>query len=234
MTEHAHEHHDHDEHGHGHDHGHDHGDDGHGHGEHEHGEHEHGEHEHRHRPEPATYEEAVLQFREEKDDYFREAHDSPLLPEDKPRFTGIAYFPPDRSYRVEGLRLEPTGSDETRTLSIQTSDDQVREARRVGLLRFELAGRPVSLHGYAFGSEDDGSLFVPFMDATSGDETYEAGRYLDVEPEDDGSYTLDFNLAYHPTCVFSPYYSCPLTPQENRLPVRVEAGEKLTPGIGGH
>ena len=200
--------------------------------EHDHA-HEH-EHAHRHRPEPATYEEAVLQFREEKDDYFREAHDSPLLPEDKPGFTGIAYFPPDRSYRVEGLRLEPPASGEARTLHIPTSDNQIRQARRVGQLRFELGGQPVSLHGYAFGDEDDGSLFVPFMDATSGNETYTAGRYLDLDPEDDGTYTLDFNIAYHPTCVFSPYYSCPLTPEENRLPVRVEAGEKLTPGIGGH
>ena len=205
---------------------------------HEHEEHEHAheehEHEHRHRPEPASYEDAVLQFRDDKDEYFREAHDSPLLAEDKPHFTGIAYFAPDRAYRVEGLRLEAPASDEARTLAIPTSDDQIRQARRVGQLRFELDGTPLSLHGYAFSEEDDGALFVPFMDATSGLETYTAGRYLDVEPEDDGTYTLDFNLAYHPTCVFSPYYSCPLTPEENRLPVRVEAGEKLTPGIGGH
>jgi hypothetical protein len=72
------------------------------------------------------------------------------------------------------------------------------------------------------------------MDGTSGHETYEAGRYLDLEPDEDGTYTLDLNLAYHPTCVFSPYYSCPLTPEENRLAVRIEAGERLTPGIGGH
>jgi len=197
-----------------------------------HGGDEHG-HEHRHRPEPATYEEAVLQFRDEKDEYFREAHDSPLLPEDKPNFTGIAYFPPDRAYRKEGLRLEPLASGQQRTLHIPTSDNQIRQARRVGELSFDVDGERVSLHGYAF-DQDDGSLFVPFMDATSGHETYEAGRYLDVEPEEDGTYTLDFNLAYHPTCVFSPYYSCPLTPEENRLPVRIEAGEKLTPGIGGH
>ena len=74
---------------------------------------------------------------------------------------------------------------------------------------------------------DEGFLFVPFVDATSGSETYGAGRYLDLEPEDDGTYTLDFNLAYHPSCVYDPKFSCPLTPSENRLPVRIEAGERL-------
>ena len=68
---------------------------------------------------------------------------------------------------------------------------------------------------------------MPFLDATSGTETYGAGRYLDLEPDDDGTWTLDFNLAYQPSCVYDPRYSCPLTPPENRLGVRVEAGERL-------
>ena len=199
--------------------------------EHEH-EHEH-DHGHAHQA-PATYEEAITAFRADKDAFFRDRPDTPLLPQDRPRFTGIAYFPPDQRYRIQGLRLEPSANDEAKTLHIPTSDGQLRPATRVGQLRFELDHREMSLHGYALPGMDGGSLFVPILDATSGHETYEAGRYLDLEPEEDGSYTLDFNLAYHPTCVFSPYYSCPLTPEENRLPVRVEAGEKLTPGIGDH
>ena len=74
------------------------------------------------------------------------------------------------------------------------------------------------------------AVFVPFLDATSGHETYGAGRYLDLEPEDDGTYALDFNLAYHPSCVYDIKFSCPLTPAENRLPIRIEAGERLAPG----
>ena len=70
---------------------------------------------------------------------------------------------------------------------------------------------------------------MPFLDPTSGTETYGAGRYLDLDPEDDGTYTLDFNLAYHPSCVYDPKFSCPLTPAENRLPVRILAGERLAP-----
>ena len=73
-------------------------------------------------------------------------------------------------------------------------------------------------------------MFVPFLDATSGHETYGAGRYLDIEPEDDGTYSLDFNLAYHPSCVYDFRFSCPLTPAENRLRIRIEAGERLPEG----
>ena len=87
------------------------------------------------------------------------------------------------------------------------------------------------LTAYTFDGGDGQSLFVPFLDATSGTETYGAGRYLDLEPEDDLSYELDFNLAYHPSCVYDPVYSCPLTPAENRLPIRIEAGERLRRGV---
>jgi uncharacterized protein (DUF1684 family) len=72
---------------------------------------------------------------------------------------------------------------------------------------------------------------VPFADATSGTETYGAGRYLDIEREDDGTYSLDFNLAYHPSCVYDVKFSCPLTPAENRLRVPIRAGERLPEGI---
>jgi hypothetical protein len=202
--------------------------------EHDHSDHN-ADHDHGHEHHaPASYEEGILAFRADKDAYFRDNHDSPLLPADRPTFTGIAYFPPSALYVLDELRLEAPASDEERTIHIPTSDGQLRPATRVGQLRFSLDGQEMSLHAYGLPGMHGGQLFVPFLDATSGHETYEAGRYLDLEPDEDGAYTLDFNLAYHPTCVFSPSYSCPLTPEENRLPVRVEAGEKLTPGIGGH
>ena len=130
----------------------------------------------------------------------------------------------------------------------------MRPAHRAGSLQFELGGRapltgglrrrPSAGHVHTAevheAAEADAPtrssrLFVPFLDATSGHETYGAGRYLDLEPEDDGTYSLDFNLAYHPSCVYDVRFSCPLTPAENRLPVRIEAGERLPAGYGeGH
>ena len=67
---------------------------------------------------------------------------------------------------------------------------------------------------------------MPFRDATSGRESYGAGRYLDIEPEEDGTYTVDFNVAYNPWCAYAPQYSCPLPPRENWLPFPIEAGEQ--------
>ena len=194
--------------------------------EHDH-DHDHGHHEHGQHHVPASYEEAIAGFRADKDAYFRDSPDTPLLPEDRPKFTGIAYFPPNESYVLAGLRLEAHASGEEKTLHIPTSDGQLRPATRVGQLRFAIDGREMSLHAYALPGMHGGQLFVPFLDATSGHETYEAGRYLDLEPEGDSTYTLDFNLAYHPSCVYDARFSCPLAPAENRLPVRIEAGERL-------
>jgi uncharacterized protein (DUF1684 family) len=103
---------------------------------------------------------------------------------------------------------------------------------RFGQARFELAGAACSLDLYwleAYG----GGLFLPFADATSGGETYGAGRYLldTVKGADlgmDGAQlVLDFNFAYNPSCAYDPRWVCPLTPPENRLAVPVRAGERL-------
>jgi uncharacterized protein len=167
---------------------------------------------------------AIEAERAAKDEAFRHSPASPIPDEDRDAFTGLAYFPADPAYRLVGLSLSPYAGKEAEAFFMPTSTDELRRAWRTGTFRFELGGLPLSLVAYDLGN---GSLFVPFLDATSGAETYGAGRYLDLEPELDGSYTLDFNLAYFPYCAYSPYYSCPLTPAENRLPVRVEAGERL-------
>jgi uncharacterized protein (DUF1684 family) len=189
---------------------------------HDHGVHEHDHHEHR----PITYEEAVSGFRADKDAFFGSSPHSPVPEGERPAFTGLLYYGIDPDWRFEDIDLEPYAGDEPSDFQIPTSDGQLRPAHRAGVLRFERDGRH-GLTAYTFDGGDEHSLFVPFLDATSGRETYGAGRYLDLEPEDDGTYSIDFNLAYHPSCVYDPRYSCPLTPAENRLPMRVEAGERL-------
>ena len=188
---------------------------------HDHDHHDHHEH-------VLTYPDAVAAFRADKDAFFGSNPHSPIPAAERATFTGLPYYPVDEGLAFEGLRLQPYEGDEPTTFQIPTSDGQLRPARRAGVLRFELDGETRQLTGYTFETGgDEGELFVPFLDATSGTETYGAGRYLDLEPEDDGTYVLDFNLAYHPSCVYDPRYSCPLTPAENRLPVRIEAGERL-------
>src|SRR5690349_1238550 len=216
--------------------------------EQEHHHHDH-EHEHEHHHEPVDYTEAVEGFRSDKDHYFRHGDGSPLPPDEREAFAGLPYFPVDESLRFEGLELAPYAGSEPQRFQIPTSDGRLRPAHRAGSLQFELGGERRSLAAYvlddphaehlaeaadAAGDGDEGadgelpSVFVPFLDATSGTETYGAGRYMDIEPEEDGTYSLDFNLAYHPSCVYDPKYSCPLTPAENRLPMRIEAGERLS------
>ena len=179
-----------------------------------------------------SYADAVRQYRADKDAYFRSGEASPVPSAERAAFAGIPYFPVDESFIAEGLALEPYAGDEPVRFEIPTTDGRLRPAERAGVFRFELSGLPQRLTAYRLAGahrEAGESLFVPFLDATSGSETYGAGRYLDLEPDEDGSWTLDFNLAYQPSCVFDPRFSCPLTPAENRLSIRVEAGERLAP-----
>jgi uncharacterized protein (DUF1684 family) len=105
----------------------------------------------------------------------------------------------------------------------------VIEQATPGTVHFSVGGVACSLEAVEGG--DDGELWLIFGDATSGIETYGGGRFLYTPPpRPDGTVTVDFNRAYNPPCVFSPYATCPLPPPQNRLPVRIEAGERTYPG----
>ncbi len=188
----------------------------------------HHEHDHDHHH-TVSYADAVAEFRADKDAFFKANERSPIPAAERDAFRGLPYFPVDESLRFDDLALVAYTGNEPAEFEMPTSDGRLRPARRAGSFRFPVGGAEQTLTAYAFEAGESDSLFVPFLDATSGTETYGAGRYLDLEPEDDGSYTLDFNLAYHPSCVYDARFSCPLTPAENRLPVRIEAGERLAP-----
>jgi uncharacterized protein (DUF1684 family) len=196
--------------------------------QHDHDDHDdHDDHGHHHHP--ASYAEAVREFRADKDEFFRTQPGSPVPAAERDAFEGLPYFDVDPSLRFDGLTLEPYAGAEPAAFQIPTSDGQLRPAERAGTFSFEIGGRACRLTAYIFEGGDRRSVFVPFLDLTSGTETYGAGRYLDLEVDDDETYSLDFNLAYHPSCVYDARFSCPLTPAENRLPVRIEAGERLAP-----
>ena len=189
------------------------------------GDHEHHEH---------SYQAAIDGYRSEKDAFFKSSPQSPIPADERAAFEGLPYYPVDADLVFEGLVLQPYVGDEPTSFQIPTSDGQLRPARRAGTFTFDLDGEPRRLTAYTFESGQSESLFVPFLDQTSGHETYGAGRYLDLEPDDDGTYAIDFNLAYHPSCVYAPQFSCPLTPAENRLATRIEAGERLPEGDTAH
>ena len=198
--------------------------------DHDHDHDEHG-HDHHHHDGPHDYVGAVQGFRAEKDEFFKTNTGSPIPEAERDAFTGLPYYPVNVDLVFEGLTLQPYAGDEPTNFEIPTSDNRLRPARRAGSLTFDHDGHSLRLTAYELeGAHSDGRVFVPFLDATSGTETYGAGRYLDLEPDEDGTYAIDFNLAYHPTCVYQPIFSCPLTPAENRLPIRIEAGERLAEG----
>jgi uncharacterized protein (DUF1684 family) len=114
---------------------------------------------------------------------------------------------------------------------MDTTVDTQQEYTRVAQLEFELEGEPLTLVGYAGVGEDDRSLFVPFRDKTTGQQTYGAGRYMEFEVEGDvaaaETVPIDFNLAYHPFCAYNDAFACPLPPEENWLDIAIKAGERL-------
>jgi uncharacterized protein (DUF1684 family) len=167
-------------------------------------------------------------FRADKDAFFREHPNSPLLPEQRASFDGLAYFPENESLVVRA-RLETDGVDLDEAIAMQTTTGGEQVYRRAGVVRFEVGGAPAQLT--LFASPEMRELFVPFRDATSGSETYGAGRYLEVEPADlDGTVEIDFNYAYNPYCAYNPTWSCPIPPGENWLAVAIRAGERSLEG----
>ncbi len=158
-------------------------------------------------------------FRIEKDDFFRSGNQSPLTVEQQRRFDGLSYFPENPTLRLE-LSLERL--DNPGSVILPTSTGEVRDYVHIGQVRFTVSGEEAVLQIY----EDDYGYFLPFSDATAPEETYGGGRYLEPHPLRSDELYVDFNLAYNPYCAYNERWSCPLPPAENRLKVRIEAGEQ--------
>ncbi len=165
--------------------------------------------------------------RREKDRFFAEHRQSPIPPEERADFDGLDYFDPDPAYRVEATVER---HDDPEPVELETSDDRTVRYLRVVTFSFEIDGASYDLHGYRQESDDSPTIFVPFRDKTTGQQTYTDGRYMELEPErdleDGDQVTVDFNLAYSPFCAFSETFACPLPPEENWLETTIEAGER--------
>jgi len=141
-------------------------------------------------------------------------------------FAGLEYFPIDAQWRVEA-RMEPYNPP--KKILIDDVTGLRTEYEVPGVLVFTLGGREYRIDPVIEEGSDE--LFLIFRDETSKDETYPAGRYLyTAKPGTDGKTIIDFNKAYNPPCAFTPFATCPLPPPQNRLKVRIEAGEKKYAG----
>ncbi len=169
----------------------------------------------------------IEQERREKDRHFKHNNDSPLPEATKEQFSGLRYFPVDLKYRFEGPIAKFAQPE---TLAFATSDGRLKKALRYGLFSFSLEGQPQQLEIYrllTLSAQYADYLFIPFIDLTSGEETYGGGRYLDLVEQKDNHYVIDFNLAYNPSCAYGRKdFSCPIPPSSNHLRVSIRAGEK--------
>lgn len=174
-------------------------------------------------------EETWLTWRKARDELFASHSQSAVDPEKRAVFDGIQYFLYDPAQRFE-VQAEPVQAER---VAIGHGGHGQTSFRRFGLVRFVVDGNEMSLNLYWLEGYG-GGVFLPFRDATSGRETYWGGRYLldtvkgaDLGHKED-RLILDFNYAYHPSCVYSSRWSCPLAPEENSLGVPIRAGERLS------
>ncbi|MCC7365385.1 MAG: DUF1684 domain-containing protein [Dehalococcoidia bacterium] len=163
----------------------------------------------------------LSEYRQQKDAFFKESESSPLRPEQREAFRGLRYFDEAPELAIVAV---PEILDPAELVEMQTSTGATATYLRWARAPFSVDGKDVALTVYK--NPGSGDLFLPFQDADRGSETYGAGRYLDVYELSDGRLYLDFNYAYNPYCAYNDDWSCPLPPGENRLDVRIRAGEK--------
>ncbi len=177
----------------------------------------------------AEYVRTVVTARADKDESFRRQPNQPIPPERMNELLPLRYFAPDPSYAVPAS-FTPMA---VRTpVQMPTSTGKMRDMEAVGVLAFTLKGQQLSLGAFVEAGQAVERLFVPFTDLTTGTETYAAGRYIEIDRSPTGVYVVDFNLAFHPFCYYNPDYDCPYPPPQNRLPIPVRAGERLSEPAG--
>ena len=165
----------------------------------------------------------------QRDSLFAQHPQSPV--EDRETFAGLPYFPYDENWRTVG-RFVSLSQEKT---VLSTSGQETARFVKAGALHFDVHGYGPARLDLLWLDAYGGGSFLPFRDLTNGSSTYGGGRYLldvvkgaDLGHRDD-EVVLDFNYAYHPSCVHSPRWVCPLAPPSNHLDIAVEAGERLAP-----
>lgn len=180
-----------------------------------------------------TTDEAALQeiaeHRKKQETEMRNKEKSPLDKKMIRKFKGLNYYPPDLSYRVKARFVK---NENPVIFKMQTTTTRLPQYLKYGEVHFTLAGTEYKLEVYqspeiskVTGYED--YLFIPFTDATNGEETYQVGRYIEFKIPTTEEVIVDFNLCYNPYCSYNPNYSCPIPPAANALPIAIKAGEKI-------
>lgn len=172
---------------------------------------------------------AVVKFRQQRDELFRDHPLSALTNEQRAAFTGIPYAAIDPAWRII---TEIDKNVELEILTGELPEGQIRY-QRIGQAQFTTPTGDVGTLSLFWIMGYGGGIFIPFRDATNGQSSYGGGRYLydTIKGADLGitsnKLMLDFNMAYHPSCFYNPQWVCPLAPAENHLPFAVPVGELM-------
>jgi uncharacterized protein (DUF1684 family) len=173
-------------------------------------------------PKSDTWQRELEEERRMKDEFMARHPESPFVAGRVP-FHDLRYFPPDPKYRVRAKLQRAAVPEEA---YLRTNRDGQAVMRYLGVLSFTLGGKKLALGVYHAGEGVGTSVFVPFRDRTSGDESYGPGRYVTLELNEADEYDVDFNRAFNPYCAYTDDYECGFPPAENDLSVPVRAGEK--------
>tara|TARA_B100000524_G_scaffold348355_1_gene252611 strand:+ start:2650 stop:3240 length:591 start_codon:yes stop_codon:yes gene_type:complete len=172
---------------------------------------------------------SLTDYQKQVNDFFKDASVSPLKTKDLKNFRGLDFFKFDSSFLVYA-KIQETPENLPFKM-MMTIANTPANFRKYGILKFSINDEYFELSVYEnldyFGLDEyENYLFLPFLDKTSGYETYGGGRYIDLYQKNSDSILIDFNRAYNPKCVYNENFSCPIVPRENYLNIRIEAGVK--------
>ena len=169
-------------------------------------------------------EKALEKFREGKDKNWKEDEESPLTEEQKTGLEGLQYFPPNKDLSFE-LPLDTNIPDVGKEVIIKTTGGDEQVYKKAGKIRFKVEGKEIETIVFEDPEVEQFQYYLIFKDSTTGKETYENGRMLQVDKKGD-KLVIDFNYAYNPYSSYNDNWDCPITPEENTLNVFIKAGEK--------
>ncbi len=170
-------------------------------------------------------EKRLLKFRRQKDWHWKNDEESPLTGEQKKKFKGLNYYPPNQALYFE-LSLDKNIPGTGKEVVIKTTDGEQQIYLKAGKVSFEVEGKKVTATVFEDPEQEQYQYYLLFRDQTTGKETYENGRMLQIDKRAD-KLVVDFNYAYNPYSAYNENWGCPITPEENILPVALRAGEKL-------
>ena len=173
-----------------------------------------------------THTEEIEQYQYELNVYYSDVKTSPLKKKDLKKFKKLSFFPTDKNYRVVA-NFERTPNEPI--FEMQTSTERLPLYAQYGIATFTIDDKEFSLRLYQsqrskLDPKYADNLFLPFNDLTNGNESYGAGRYINVKVPKGDTIIIDFNKAYNPYCAYNDQYSCPIPPRENDLGVEIKAG----------